>query len=258
MTEEVPVGRWLKVLGERAGRPLDQNAGERLEAYAQLLLEASRHQNLTGLKDRGRLWREGIGPSLALWPALPPRGPLVDLQAGAGLVGVVLACLEPERPWWLIDSRQRRSAFLLEAVARLAVSATVVNERPEVTGHGPLRQQAAGVTTRGLGCLGMVAELSVPLLRSGGRLVSPRGDRETETTRQEMGLIALLGGSLTWLAEPGLHGFTRRGRVALIEKRHSTPRAYPRRPPELGRGVLVVGGEPAPFGEGRALARRGG
>lgn len=249
---------WLTTLTERCRRPIAPEAVGRLYALSERVLEAAQHQNLTALRDRERLLLEGVGPSLALWPLLPERGPMVDIGSGAGMPGVVLACLEPGRPWLLIESRQRRAEFLAGVVAELGLRATVRAERAEQTGHGPHRQQAVGVTARRIGALGVVAELGLPLLRVGGQLLSPCGEKTPVPGPHQLGLIGLLGGRLEWVAEPELPGFQRRGRVAVIEKHHPTPARYPRQPPALGSGVLVLEGVAPAGSEVRPLGRRGG
>ncbi len=252
------LAEWLTTLADRCPRPIAPEAVGRLAIFIERVLEAAQRQNLTGLRDGERLLLEGVGPSLALWPLLPERGPMVDIGSGAGIPGVVLACLEPERPWLLIESRRRRAEFLAGVVAELGLKATVLPERAEQTGHGPHRHKAAGVTARRIGALGVVAELGLPLLRVGGRLLSPCGEQALVASPHQIGLIGLLGGRLEWVAEPELAGFQRRGRVAVIEKRQPTPARYPRQPPTLGAGVLVLKGEALAGSEVRPLGRRGG
>ncbi len=258
MSPEVPFARWLAELEERTGRAADQDAARRLDLYVQSLLLAAERTNLTALRDPERLWLEGIGPSLTLWPLLPAWGPMVDVGSGAGMPGLVLACLEPKRPWLLIDSRAKPAAFLTEMVSALGVSARVMNARAEEIGDGQERQHGAGVTARAVGSLGLVAELALPLLRLGGVLVAPRGDHQPKGDALEQGLIGVLGGEMRLVPEQGLSGFSRRGQVALIDKRRPTPPAYPRRPPALGQGVRVVGGSAQAGGEQRQKARKGG
>ncbi|MHB1506140.1 MAG: 16S rRNA (guanine(527)-N(7))-methyltransferase RsmG [Sulfobacillus sp.] len=258
MTLHDPLADWLAELARRSGRTPDEGAARRLGLYVERLLAATTHGNLTALRDPQRLWTEGVGPSLALWPLLPSRGPLIDIGPGAGLPGLVLACLEPQRPWLFIESRHKPAAFLSEMVATLGLSAQVVHQRAEQVGRGPKRQQAAGATARAVGSLGLVAELALPLLRHGGVLVSPRGDHPAGNDVLEQGLIGVLGGELRLVEEPSLSGFVRRGQVALIEKRRPTPSAYPRTPPALGQGIRVVTGTPPAGGEQRLKAQRGG
>ncbi|MCB0324445.1 MAG: class I SAM-dependent methyltransferase [Bdellovibrionales bacterium] len=50
----------------------------------------------------------------------------VDLGSGAGLPGLILATLEPERPVMLCEPREKRAVFLKEAVSHLKLLEVVV------------------------------------------------------------------------------------------------------------------------------------
>src|SRR5690606_15427104 len=73
------------------------------------------------------------------WQALPANlktpktdsPPLVwlDVGSGAGLPGLVWACLAPELPFILIEPLQKRAAFLQHAVAPLGLSQVAIWNR---------------------------------------------------------------------------------------------------------------------------------
>lgn len=87
----------------------------RLEAYVALLIAWNRRINLVGANTLGDVWRRHILDSAQLFPLLPEKTRiLVDLGSGAGLPGLVLAVMGvPEVH--LIESDQRKAAFLREA-----------------------------------------------------------------------------------------------------------------------------------------------
>ncbi|MBL8777733.1 MAG: class I SAM-dependent methyltransferase [Acidimicrobiales bacterium] len=106
-------------------------------------------------------------------PAPPAQA--ADLGSGGGVPALVLAIEEwPDSLWWLIESRERRAAFLVEAVTALEASdrITVLHQRAEDVGNDP--QHRAGcdlVTARSFGAPPVTAECAAGLLRVGGRLV---------------------------------------------------------------------------------------
>lgn len=88
---------------------------DRLQAYVALLTAWNRRINLVGANTIGDIWRRHILDSAQLMPLLPASTRIVvDIGSGAGLPGLVLAILGvPEVH--LVESDQRKAAFLREA-----------------------------------------------------------------------------------------------------------------------------------------------
>lgn len=129
---------------------------DRLAAYVTLLQSWNERINLVGRNTMGDIWRRHILDSAQLYPLLPARTRvLVDLGSGAGVPGLVLAIMGvPEVH--LIESDQRKAAFLREAVRVTGVAAQVHPERIE-----KLPGFAADViTARALADLTSLLELS--------------------------------------------------------------------------------------------------
>ena len=107
---------------------------------------------------------------------------LVDLGAGGGLPGLVVATEWPDAAVALLEANGRRAAFLRRAVERLGLvdRVSVLEERAEVSGREPgLRGYFDGVLARSFGRPAVLAECAAPLLRvEGWLLVSepPRSD----------------------------------------------------------------------------------
>lgn len=135
--------------------------------------------------------------SLAFAHALQdPEGLAVDLGTGGGTPGLVLAVTWPGSQWLFIESNQRRSTWLREAVDRLALSArvTVHHGRAEEVGRGPVRGTAQLVTARSFAPPGPTAECAAPLLRVGGVLAvaDPPQEDHAPTARWPADGLSLL------------------------------------------------------------------
>lgn len=114
--------------------PVSRETLARLEAYVGLLAAWNRRINLVGRTTMGDPWRRHILDSAQLLPFMP-RGArsLVDLGSGAGLPGLVLAILGvPEVH--LVESDQRKAAFLREAARVSGTPVTIHAERAERLG----------------------------------------------------------------------------------------------------------------------------
>lgn len=133
------------------------------------------------------------------------RGPALDLGAGGGIPGLALARTWPEMRWVLLDSSQRRTSFLRDAAAALALgNVDVVTGRAEEVGRDPLhRASYATVVARGFGPPAVTAECGAPLLAPGGHLaVSEPPSRGT--TRWPEGGIGVLSLRTAATADPGI------------------------------------------------------
>ena len=107
--------------------------------------------------------------------ALPP-GPLrvVDVGSGGGLPGLVILADRPDVRLTLVDRRERSCDVLRRAVRALGAQdrANVVHADLETLGHDPdWRAQFDAATARGVAPPPEVAELVLPLVKPGGRLI---------------------------------------------------------------------------------------
>ncbi|MHB8467521.1 MAG: RsmG family class I SAM-dependent methyltransferase [Acidimicrobiales bacterium] len=107
--------------------------------------------------------------------ALPASGRVVDLGSGGGVPALPLIAARPDLEWVLVEAQARRASWLAIAVVSLAGTVgagavTVVEERAEQTGRGPLRQSAAAVVARSFAKPAVTAECGAPLLSVGGVL----------------------------------------------------------------------------------------
>jgi 16S rRNA (guanine527-N7)-methyltransferase len=128
-----------------------------------------------------------------------PDGPFVDLGSGGGLPGLILAIEWPAAVGTLLDSNQRRTRFLAEAIATLALDnrLQVVAARAEDASRDPeLRSAFALVTARSFAAPAVTAECAVGFLRPGGHLaVSEPPDADRQERWNPSGLKQLgLGG----------------------------------------------------------------
>ncbi len=136
----------------------------RLQRFAELLLRWNATLNLIAARDAQVLWRRHIEDSLQLVPLLPAQaGRGIDLGTGGGFPGLVLAIVTGV-PFDLIESDQRKAAFLRSAVLETGASAIVHSCRIEAASVAP----AAVVTARALAPLSRLLPLASRLLADDG------------------------------------------------------------------------------------------
>lgn len=163
-----------------------------------------------------------IEHSLGFARVTSPPGSAVDLGSGGGVPGLVLARKWPDSQWLLVDSSERRTQFLAEAVSRLGWDdrVTVLRSRAEDAGRDPgFRAQADLVVARSFAAPGPTAECAAPFLRVGGTLLVSEPPHDTEGRWPDA--VSQLG--LRFVE-------TRRGppHIAVLIQEIECPEAYPR------------------------------
>jgi 16S rRNA (guanine527-N7)-methyltransferase len=115
----------INSLQEAAGRPVSRETFERLSAYVERLKCEATRQNLVSRSSLEHVWERHILDAAQLVRFEPNGGASwLDVGSGAGLPGIVIACLV-DGPVTLLEPRRLRSEFLRETVELLGL-ATVV------------------------------------------------------------------------------------------------------------------------------------
>ena len=123
----------IECLAEVAQRDVSRETLERLEAYAALLKEEAKRQNLVSAATLDHLWERHILDSAQLVRFEPHGGARwVDIGSGAGLPGIVIACLV-SGPVTLIEPRRLRAQFLHKVGESLSLDVDVIATKVERT-----------------------------------------------------------------------------------------------------------------------------
>ncbi len=140
--------------------------------------------------------------------------------------GLVLASCWPNARVVLLDSNERRTAFLATEVSGLEGSEVeVVRGRAEDCGRAqPLRGAFELVTARSFGPPAVTAECSAPYLSVGGLMVASEPPDDQSGSRWPLEGLAQLG-----LVPKDSVRFDRRFGYQVLEKTGATPDRYPRR-----------------------------
>ena len=118
------------------------------------------------------MWERHILNCLVVAPLLPPGARMADVGAGAGLPGLVLAIVRPDLRVVLIEPLLRRTVFLAEVVADLALTNVDVHRGRAEDFAGPRFDVA---TARALAPLARLLTWCLPLVRPGGEVVALKG-----------------------------------------------------------------------------------
>ena len=110
---------------------LPEGAIDKFVDFIQLLDKWNAVYNLTSVRDMSQMVSRHILDSLVIHPYCPGRA-ILDVGCGAGLPGIPLAIINPDKQFTLLDSNQKKSRFVQQAVTELQLeNVVVVNERVE-------------------------------------------------------------------------------------------------------------------------------
>lgn len=154
----------------RLGIAVDDGQRRRLLELVGLLHKWNRAYNLTAIRSPEEMVSRHLLDSAAVLPWV--RGPrLLDVGAGPGLPGLVLAILRPELAVTLLDSNGKKVRFQRQAVLELGLTnVTPVQARVEAF-EGRFEQ----VISRAFAELGAFVSLTLPLVAPGGQWLAMKG-----------------------------------------------------------------------------------
>lgn len=100
-----------------------------LVQYLKLIQKWNRVINLTSLIEDEEMVNLHIIDSLMVLPYLNGNRH-IDIGSGAGLPGIPLAIMQPEKHWTLLDKSSKKSHFLVQVIAELGLThVEVINKR---------------------------------------------------------------------------------------------------------------------------------
>jgi 16S rRNA (guanine527-N7)-methyltransferase len=156
---------------------------ERLDLYKRLLLTWNEKINLIGPEARENLDAH-IEEALAAASILEPRGNVLDFGSGGGLPAIPMAIASPEAVFHLVESDQKKWAFLKRAVRECRLNAVVHGDRlARVLTRFPPSLRFSLVTSRAVGKPHEWLPLVAPWMADGGRVGLFQGSAETPAIR---------------------------------------------------------------------------
>jgi 16S rRNA (guanine527-N7)-methyltransferase len=216
-------------LADRASITLSQQQIDRLSKYIDLLLAANREMNLTRIDTVEEAQIGHVGDALTLLPYLPTGAfSLADVGSGGGVPGIPLAIARPDAQMLLIESTQKKAAFLERASHELGLdNVRVSTRRAEEEAHGENRQRFDIVTARALAAMNVLVEWCLPLTKLGGKVLAMKGGKIVEELPLAARAIKTLGGDEAIVHPANLPGFDQHV-VVEIKKERRTEKRFPR------------------------------
>ncbi|MBQ9384564.1 MAG: 16S rRNA (guanine(527)-N(7))-methyltransferase RsmG [Ruminiclostridium sp.] len=205
--------------------PYQSEAFEKLAAY---MVEYNKNVNLTRITERSEIIEKHyIDSILPLTMVDVPRGTkVIDVGAGAGFPSLPMKIYRPDLEFTLVDSGNKRIAYLESACEILNISCETVHARGEDLGRDPKYREKYGLAVaRAVAALNVLCEYCLPFVAVGGTFLALKGEKnETEIAENA---VKTLGAEIAEVKDYALPGGDKRSLI-IIKKTAGTPQQYPR------------------------------
>jgi 16S rRNA (guanine527-N7)-methyltransferase len=152
---------------------LNEKQHEQLLDYLALLFKWNSVYNLTSVRDPMQMVTHHLLDSLAAVPAFDQAVSVLDVGAGGGLPGIVLAIARPTMKVALIDTVHKKTAFLTQVKAELRLGNVTVHTARVEQLQVPHKFDV--ITSRAFADLSDFVNWSGHLLAEGGQFIALKG-----------------------------------------------------------------------------------
>ena len=211
---------------------LDDNQINQLDLFYEMLVEKNKVMNLTAITEFDEVIVKHFADSLSIGKVMPSNiNTVCDLGTGAGFPGIPMAIAYPNIQFTLIDSLNKRIKFLQEVVDELGLkNVTLIHARAEEAGRNKLyREKFDLVVSRAVANISTLSEYCLPLVKLNGYFISFKSGDIKEEVSLSGNAIQKLGGSMKEPVYFSLPDTDISRSFIIIDKKKSTPKAYPRK-----------------------------
>lgn len=223
MTEEEFITELTKLNIEVTPEKLDQ-----LKEYASFLLEYNQHTNLTAIRDINEVYLKHFYDSLTIVKAINLKevNTLLDIGTGPGFPGMVLKIIYPHLQTTLMDSNNKKINFLKALAQELNLNVEIIYGRAEefIVNR---REYYDVVTSRAVASLDILAELSIPYVKTNGLFVAMKSNYQEEL-QATLPILKKLDSKVEKIEKFSLPKIEANRAIICIRKEKATNHKYPR------------------------------
>lgn len=207
---------------------ITQDLYDKLEIYADYLVEYNKKVNLTAITEHKEIYIKHFLDSIIplTYVDIPKDSTLIDVGTGAGFPSIPIKLYRSDIKLTLLDSLNKRIVFLENLSNKLGISVECVHGRAEEFGKNSIyRESFDFATARAVANMQVLSEYCLPFVKLGGSFIAMKGLSE-DIEKSEKAIKILGGGILndiTYTIPPEDNR-----RIIVVKKVSNTPNKYPR------------------------------
>ncbi len=219
---------------------LDEDAFQRLDTFAEMLIETNKSFNLTAIKEPDDVTVKHFADCLSIFKYIdiPENAKIIDVGTGAGFPGLVLKLYRPDIQMTFLDSTKKRLGFIENVLNECRIKGNILHMRAEEAAQlTKYREKYDFATARAVAALPVLSEYCLPFVKVGGSFVSMKSAESNEEISEAKKAINILGGKIE---EDILFDLVENmpRRIIRIKKNSQTPTKYPRPSAQISKKPL--------------------
>ena len=224
----------MKKIFETYGIVLSQEQEKMLNTYYELLVSENEKMNLTSITEyEDVIWKHFFDSSFLMLDDIWKKSNsarVLDVGTGAGFPGMVLAILNPDKKFVLLDSLNKRIDFLQKVIEELSLkNVETFHGRAETFGRKEeFRNQFDFVVSRAVAELPVLMEYCIPFVKKEGYFISYKGKRQEEEIEKASHAFTELGAVFRYCKKYRLREEEERY-LLFIQNNELTKDKYPRK-----------------------------
>lgn len=219
---------------------IDENAFNRLDSFAEMLIETNKSFNLTAIKEPDDVTIKHFADCLAIFKYvdISENARIIDVGTGAGFPGLVLKLTRPDIQMTFLDSTRKKLGFIENVLKECGVQGEILHLRAEEAAQlAKYREKFDFATARAVAALPVLSEYCLPFVKQGGTFISMKSAESNEEMNEAKSAIGILGGKVE---EDIVFDLVEKmpRRIIKIKKNSQTPTKYPRPSAQIAKKPL--------------------
>ena len=223
----LPEYRFCKRIFEENELELTKEVYEKLDIYAEFLVETNKVMNLTAITEPEEILIKHFADSISITRFVNFEDGMkaIDVGTGAGFPLLPVKIYRPGIKITLLDGLNKRIKFLSELCEKISVDAECIHERAELLARKEeYREKYDIATARAVSAMPVLCEYCMPFVKKGGVFCAMKGP--SEDIGAAANAVKILGGSPANDIQYTLNGEQRR--IVTVKKISSVSSKYPR------------------------------